>query len=173
MIDPKKYYNEDENLSNSSKSKMWNAILPALKKEKNKIIFSIDRKSFAYGFAFAILLAFTSVGIYSLISGITYRNMNADDKISRAYLDASKKMEQSLSIINQIKNSEVKIANVLTVKKEQLDVLNKEINQLQNMGIADQFTSIQKIKLRELITMKINLINDMVELKERMKWQDS
>lgn len=168
MIEPKDFYFEHEKMTADQKRRVWSRIRRNLK-SKNLSLFSIEFRSFAFGFAASLLLLFAALGIFSLIQNSVYENQPDVIKLNNIYKQTISEMEQILPSQNRLRNASIIVDEKIAGKKDKLANLNQAINEINSESRFELYTSLKQERLLNLYKMKLQVIEDIISIEENTK----
>ena len=167
MIDKKDFYEPDESISPSVKKELWKNINSSITPQKEKSFWSFEYRSFAFGMAATVILFFTFIGVKSTVSNFIYENKSYNEKINNSYQEVIGSFEKTLPLILANKERSIKLDDILSEKTEELKVINYAINEFKDNSNSIENSPIKEERIRKLYRMKLEIINDIIELEER------
>jgi len=167
MIDKQRFYSDEDSINNTTKKVIWKNIRKSI--DKNKVpsrILVVDLRSFAYGIAFSVLILITALSAVKLYPQLFPGLRTEDVIIKNAYKSAADELEKSLpKFVNSLDESE-RIQELLNVRMDELNYINKAIRQYNIFVDNSDVTSIKEMRLIELYQLKIDIINRIIKLKD-------
>ncbi|MCF8242379.1 MAG: hypothetical protein K9J16_13425 [Melioribacteraceae bacterium] len=161
MIDPQKFYKDDQNIPSKKRREIWRNISNRLPKGESSINSFIHKQSFALGFAFSLLLILSAIGLYSVINSINI-SKGENEIINNTYSAAINEFERSLPIILSSKNMSMETSQILEARKEQLDFIDSAIDEMRSE--SPNYIEEKQKRLRDLYRMKLKIIDNIIEL---------
>lgn len=167
-ISPEEFYEIDSSRLAESKEQIWKNVSVRIKKERKESWF--DMRNFSFGFAAAIILFFFSAGVYSTYTNITNSGKSENHLILQSYSRAVDNFEKTLPVVfektrNETGN-EIRVDELLNVKKEQLDTLSFAIKGLKAEIDNEVSSDLKYQRLISLYRMKLKVIDSILELEE-------
>ena len=163
MIDPNEFYGTPNSPSEHSKRKMWESIESGIIPPVHKRLFALERRRFLYGIAAAIILGFTSIGIYVTVKNAIDYAQPSEVRIDRAYQSAIHEFEKVSLDIHSNATPLPSDAEVRASRQDQLRELETAIAQLRTDTRPGDLSPLKRTKLRELYAMKLSLLQTMLE----------
>jgi len=162
-----KFYDDNEYPNKELSEMMWEEIKHNITPIKKEFNFLIEKKSFAFGFAAAVLLLITSINLYTYLTSFTIRSEPEISKINRVYSQTINGMEKLLpaALFN-----ETKIVNVdkrLQADLENFSNVNQAINELKFEFVPDDISLIKQKRLRTLYQIKLKIIEQLILMEEK------
>ena len=163
MIDPNEFYGTPNSPSEDSKSRMWETIESRIIPPVHKRLFALERRSFLYGIAAAIILGFTSIGIYVTVKNSIDYAQPPVVRIDRAYQSAIHEFEKVSLDLDVTDSTLPSHAEVRASRQEQLRELETAIAELRVDTRPSDLSPLKQTKLRELYAKKLSLLQTMLE----------
>jgi hypothetical protein len=165
MIDANEFYGKKNIPGSFKKRRMWNKIKNELSRVNSREINNIDWKSFSFGIAAALILFFTSVGIYTVINAIAERQKPQIVQLTEAYKNTVTRLENILP--EKIKtNRPVDIDEKIIPKKEKLVYVNEAISELQGEYNKYDYSKLKLERLYSLYKMKLEILEEIIAMEE-------
>jgi len=157
------FYSHNEHPDSESKKRMWQHIKQETKAPSSSLLYIESKRSFIYGIAAAVLLYFTSVGIYSTIQKTIENGKPQEVRFNEAYQSAIEDFEQVLPhLINGSFASE-KERDYVQVRKEQLEKIDAAIASFYHERGTGDITPLAQSRLRNLYSMKLQVLQQMID----------
>lgn len=165
MIDEKEFYDKKDTLGSFKKRRMWTRIKNELSDADSGDINYIHWRSFSFGIAAAVILFFTSVGIYTVINTMADNQKPQIVQLTEAYKSTVTRLENILP--EKIKESRtVDIDEKLLPKKEKLIYVNEAINELQSEYNKNDYSKLKLERLYSLYKMKLEILEEIIAMEE-------
>jgi len=162
MIDPARFYPEEDHPDSGTTMRLWNEILQRLFISKKSRRFVFDRKSFLYGMAASFILMFTIVGMYSTSKFIAERSQPQEIKTDRAYQTAIREFESVAFSVQKASGSPMH--DDLSLQRQQrLTYLNGAIDELKEGLNSHDLSPLKRQRLQELYNLKLTLLQEMIQ----------
>ncbi len=151
------FYTSNEHPSRTESDLIWNAIEPNLAKVTRRSAVIIDWRSFIYGNVAAMLLLFSGVGVYSVLSsGAPVRG----DRIDLAY-------EQAMNTLVSVSPELIDGAPEDRKARLETTVLNIEdidrvINEIRDDMLLNGTSEIKQRQLRQMYAMKMDYLKELL-----------
>lgn len=165
MIQRKRFYRPEENLTPNEKTKMWSNIKQHISTGENEFPF-IHWRSFSFGVAAVIILFFTVLGAGHFFNEIMYGEQPEIVKVNQAYESAIKNFEKLLPENFVTAGYEINIDEEMSSKIEKLSTIDEAINEMNSAISTKDHSKIKQKRLLDLYQMKLNVIEEIIELEE-------
>lgn len=162
MIDRKNFYSERDYPTASARKRMWQAVEAFVGGRKQAVLFAFDRRSFVYGLAASMILMFTSVGVYTTVKNALEYSQPQAIRLDNAYQSAIHEFEE-VAARGLLRGGPTTNDEIVSDKREQIRQLDAAINQLRRETNARDLSTLKRARLRELFSMKLKLLQEMVE----------
>jgi hypothetical protein len=163
MINADQFYSRDDMPDRATQNRIWQKIRKKIHPEKHSLLLIPDRRSFLYGVAASLILYLTGVGMFHEISNALERSQPADVRLDRAYTTAIKEFERVVPIATPaVKESQQTIGRK-KILEEQLQLIDQAIGEIRLETNHSDYSSIKRARLRELYSMKLQVLQRMVE----------
>ncbi|MBI4429008.1 MAG: hypothetical protein HY562_07800 [Ignavibacteriales bacterium] len=161
MIHPDQFYSADDYPADRQRASMWARIRREMG-GPSRFLFLADRRSFFHGMAASFLVMFAAVGVYTTARGAIEYSQPQAVKLDRAYQSAIREFERIA--IQTMDGSQSELSKELSLtRKEHLELLDKAINELKLETNSNDFSSLKRVRLRQLYSLKLKLLQEMVE----------
>ncbi|MBI3189130.1 MAG: hypothetical protein HYZ33_00625 [Ignavibacteriales bacterium] len=163
MMKPEQFYNQQEHTDSESKKRMWQTIRKETKPPSSSLLCIESKRSFFFGIAAAILLYFTSVGIFTTIRQTIENGKPQAIRFSEAYQSAIEDFE---NVIPQLVSSTAiseKDKSYLQVRKEQLAKIDAAINSFEKEHRGRDVSPLIQQRLRQLYSMKLQVLQQLID----------
>ncbi len=160
MTKIKGFYGPMDDPSDETKEHMWHTIESSIRGKRLAAPFIADRRSFFYGIAASIILMFTSVGVYTVISNIVSASRPESIRLDSAYESAIRQFEGFVPAVTSVEPDK---RGILSTSKEQLQSLDAAIAGVKNDLNGHDLSPLKRSTLRQLYSMKLHLIQQMIE----------
>ena len=161
MIHPDSFYSKNDSPTPDQMRSMWANVRKSLRLS-SKLFFLSDRRGFLYGMAASFLLLFSTVGIYTTVRSAVEYGQPPEIKLDQAYQSAIREFEK-VALQTTKDNQAGLTQELLLTRKEQLQMLEKAINELRNETNSHDLSEMKRSKLRHLYSLKLRLLQEMVE----------
>ncbi len=158
MISPDDFYADREHPTRGEKRTMWERIRSSQRTSHHSFLQGVERRSFAFGMAAAIVLMFASVGVYTTVRHAIETAQPAAIQIDRAYQGAINEFER-VAVRYDGRSS----GDLAASRREQLEVLETAISALRSETDPNDISPLLRSRLRELYSKKLALLQVMVE----------
>lgn len=164
MISPERYYSNSDRLSPDIKKRMWRKIESEINTRRTSILLTIpDKRSFLYGMAAALLIFFSAAGIISTIWNAFERSQPHAVKLDAAYTTAIREFEKIVPDVIVSKTDSAGTTDLISVRRDELNNLDAAIQRLQTDAISGDLSPLRQRRLRQLYSMKLNILQEMIE----------
>ncbi len=163
MIDPKDVYASHDEPSWRTRHAIWSAIERTVAPAKSPVFFIPDVRSFAYGIAAALLLYFSSIGVWQVIKHGVEAGQPTELKLDKAYLSAIDELERVIPVAASSQQQTSEASGALTARKEQLRLLDEAITGLRLETGSNDLSAMKHARLRQLYSLKLQIIQQMIE----------
>ncbi|MCP5061493.1 MAG: hypothetical protein GY936_03410, partial [Ignavibacteriae bacterium] len=150
MSKQNKFYDENEYPDKELSEIMWNEIKHNITPIKKEFNFFIEKKSFAFGFAAAVLLILTSINLYTYLTSFAIRSESEILKINRVYSQTINGMEKLLPAALFSEKQIVNVDERLQADLENFSNVNQAINELKLEFVPEDISLIKQKRLRSL-----------------------
>ena len=165
MIREKDFYEKNDMPGSFRKRRMWNKISGELFSRNSSDNKFIEWRSFSYGLAAALILFFTSVGIYTVVNTISENQKPQIVQVTEAYRNTVARLENILP--ENIKAGQpVDIDEQLLPKKEKLLFVNEAISELQNEYDKNDYSKLKLERLYSLYKIKLGILEEIIAMEE-------
>ena len=171
MIDPNKFYSNEDKPGRFAKLKMWRRISKGISSQRKMIFGGIELKSFTVGIATAVILFFTITGVYATFSKVVENKLPDNIKINNAYRNAIDDFEKALPIALADKERTVKVDDWISSRTEEMQNLNAAIVEIADNSRSRDYSPLKQKRLRELYRLKLKIIDEIIEL-EGIEYED-
>jgi hypothetical protein len=161
MIHPDSFYSKNDSPTPGQRRSMWANVRKSLRPSA-KLFFLSDRRSFLYGMAASFLLLFSAVGVYTTVRSAVEYGQPQEIKLDQAYQSAIREFEK-VALQTTKDNQAGLTQELLLTRKEQLQMLEKAINELRKETNSHDLSEMKRAKLRHLYSLKLRLLQEMVE----------
>ncbi len=165
MMDQNEFYAKKDIPGSFKKKKMWIKISRELSKNNSEDIQFIDWRSFSFGIAAAVILFFTSVGIYTVINSIAENQKPQIVQLTDAYRSTISRLENILPE-NIKSNRPVDVDEKILPKKEKLIYVNEAISELQSEHNKNDYSKLKLERLYSLYKMKLEILEEIIAMEE-------
>jgi len=163
MIEPEKYYDADDLPGRPAKTKMWKEIKSRTGKKKVISFFVADSRSFIWGMAASVLIYFSGVGIYTTLKQSIQNSRPEVVRFDDAYQSAIREFERVVPQVVSNPEGQSKEMKYLSIRKEELSKIDAAIVSLKAESSGIDLSPLKQRKLRELYSMKLRVLQDMIE----------
>ncbi|MCF8261683.1 MAG: hypothetical protein K9J12_12975 [Melioribacteraceae bacterium] len=161
MINQNEFYSKNDEPKKYSKFRVWRKIRSEIRSTKSK---RMELRSFALGFATALLAIFAFAGVFNLYTQLTIERLPQQVKINNAYKSAIDEFEKILPVKSFDPNQDVDL--VLASQLEKMNDINTAINTIKNERNDRDFSKINMQRLRLLYKMKLETIEQIIKIEE-------
>lgn len=159
------FYDKKDIPKNYQKRRIWNNVARELIKDYSDKRKYIEWRSFALGLAAAVILFFTSIGIYTVVNSISEKQKPHIVHLTEAYKTTVSKLENMIP--ENIKSGQtVNIDDEILPKKERLTYVNEAINDLQNEYNKNDYSRLKLERLYSLYKMKLEILEEIIAMEE-------
>ncbi len=159
---PDQLYSTDEHPSLHQRRRMWRTVEQGLGFKSRPLFVVSDKRSFAYGMAAAILLYFASVGAYGVVKSSLEKAQPTEVRLDKAYQSAIREFERIVPVVLSNQNRTDEERGILLSRKEQLELVDAAIQELKR-DRGNDLSSLISMRLRELYSLKLRILQEMVE----------
>jgi hypothetical protein len=163
MIDPGKFYTHNDLPDRPAKARMWQNIKKEIQPSKHLPLYVVDKRSFIWGVAASVIIYFTSVGIYATVKQSLQNSQPQVVKFDAAYQSAINEFERVVPQTVSNSAADPNAKNYISVRKEQLSKIDDAITGLRSESAGADLSSLKQKKLRELYSMKLKVLQEMIE----------
>ncbi|MFI5252213.1 MAG: hypothetical protein ACHQQQ_07255 [Bacteroidota bacterium] len=163
MITPEKFYDKTDLPDRARKIRMWQNIRQEIHKPKFLSLYVADTRSFIWGMAAAVLIYFASVGVYTTVRQSIQNSQPQVVRLDAAYQSAIKEFENVVPIAGAGGSANPGEVNYITLRKDQLSKIDGAITGLKSESMGADLSTLKQQKLRELYTMKLKVLQEMIE----------
>jgi hypothetical protein len=167
-----KFYEEKDYPNSELSKKMWSEIEDNMVLPQKEFRFTIERKSFVWGFSSAALLLIIVFNIYAFLSNVVMNNEPEIIKINRTYSKTISGMERILPAAYFTESRSGYIDDELNANLENLSYVNEAITDLQKDFSNNDVSVIKQNRLRGLYRMKLNVLESLILMEEKQNEQD-
>ncbi|MBI5215316.1 MAG: hypothetical protein HY960_06145 [Ignavibacteriae bacterium] len=157
------FYSQHEHPDNETKTRMWRHIKKETTAPSSSLLYIESKRSFIYGIAAAVLLYFTSVGIYSTIQQKIENGKPQEVRFNEAYQSAIQDFEQVLPNLINGSFANEKEREYVQVRKEQLAKIDAAIATFYSERGTGDITPLAQSRLRNLYSMKLQVLQQMID----------
>lgn len=164
MISPEHFYSESDRLGPEAKKRMWKKIRRKINRRHSFILFTIpDKRSFVYGIAVAVIIFFFTAGITSTFRNAFERSQPQAAKLDAAYMTAIREFEKVVPEIFISETDGTETSGLISVRRDELNNIEAAIHRLQADAVRGDLSPIRQKRLRQLYSMKLNILQKMLE----------
>ncbi|MBM4162797.1 MAG: hypothetical protein FJ217_17105 [Ignavibacteria bacterium] len=163
MITPQKYYIPDELPNRRSKKRIWQGIKREIAPHRGLFFFIEDKRSFAYGFAAAVLLYLASVGAFQVARNAIETAQPPVVKIDRAYRSAIDEFERVVPAVAAYAPQTPQASAQRSSRTEQLRLVDDAIHELRQQTNGNDISPITRERLRQFYGAKLLILQQMIE----------
>lgn len=167
-IKPEDFYDNTDYPAPGAKERVWQEIVPHVRTESRGFNF-FEVRSFAFGFAAAVISFFFLTGVYFTAQKLLSREKPQNIILSETYSKAVDNFERALPVVIEKSDKETIVDELITVKREELDTLSFAIKSLKNELGSEHTSDIKYQRLVNLYRMKLKIIDSILELEEKRK----
>ncbi len=160
MIRPEDFYHPGESPSATVVESVWASVRSKLERQNRRGVYLVDRRSFLYGVAATVLLTFATVGAYSLATALITSSRPESIQIDVAYENAIQDFERFVPAVGSVAPKE---QTVLATHKDQLQSVDQAILELKKTINGTDISPLKRSRLRKLYSLKLNIIQEMIE----------
>lgn len=152
------FYKPSDSPSQGQRQKMWRAV-EAATRQQAALVFAIrDRRSFLYGMAAAILMAFSCIGIYSVLTTALQSREPAELRFDAAYRSAIQEFESVLPTATRDDAGD----SVNLIKRQQLALIDAAVRELREDIARTDLSPLKRSRLRQLYSMKLRVLQEII-----------
>lgn len=166
MVKKDEFYNGSDFPGRKKRNEIWNNIETEISPDKGSLLRFFDQKSFAMGFAMALVLIFASIGAYKTIDSVLLERDSDLNKLNRIYSSAIDRFENELPLQLANYNKSQKVDDFIFSGKEELQNINSAIYQLKTDWAEDDHSPIKQARLLRLYKMKLDLLEKLIVIEE-------
>jgi hypothetical protein len=163
MIKPEQFYQQNDLPDKGTKARMWRNIRNATQRPAFSFLSIADKRSFIWGMAASVIMYFASVGIYTTVRQSVQNSRPQVVRLDAAYQSAIKEFENVVPQIVSNVGTNPGGASYVAVRKEQLLKIDGAITGLKMESTGADLSSLKQKKLRELYSMKLKVLQEMIE----------
>ncbi len=164
MISPERFYSKKDRLSPDTKKRMWKKIGSEINTRRSLILLTIpDKRSFLYGMAAALIIIFSAAGIISTLRNAFEHSQPHAIKLDAAYTTAIQEFEKIMPDVIVPKTDNAGTVDLNSVRRDELNNLDAAIQRLQTDAIRGDLSPLRQRRLRQLYSMKLNILQEMIE----------
>ena len=139
---------------------MWSSIKQSIGRSPKAGLFRFDRRSFIYGAAASLVFMFTCVGIYSTLTGLIDSSKPRSIRLDSAYESAIRQFERFVPVSSAVA---VEQKDVISSRKDQLKYLDAAIDAMKKEVNGSDLSPVKRARLRQLYSMKLGVLQEMIE----------
>jgi len=113
--------------------------------------------------AAALLIFFSAAGIISTIWNAFERSQPHAVKLDAAYTTAIREFEKIVPDVIVSKTDSAGTTDLISVRRDELNNLDAAIQRLQTDAISGDLSPLRQRRLRQLYSMKLNILQEMIE----------
>lgn len=162
MIDPNKFYTENDSPSSVQNRRMWQTIALSIKPQRTQVFMIADVRSFCYGIAATVILYFAGIGAYHFVSQTIDNARPTTVKVDDAYQSAITALEKVMPVV-QTAASQDNLREKLHSRVDQLRMIDEAILAARKEEAASGFTIAHRSTVRDLYSMKLKILQQMIE----------
>ena len=162
-----RFYERSESPDSRLSKKMWNEIEQNINPIKKEFSFTVERKSFSFGFSAAALLVIVVFNLYAFLSNIAFSNEPEIIKINKTYSETISGMERILPAALFDESKSINVDEHLLAKLENLDNVNQAITDLHDDFSTQDVSLIKQERLRTLYRMKLDVLENLILMEEK------
>ena len=163
MISPNDFYADREHPTRNETKAMWDRIGPSVPSSRPSLWRGLERRSFVFGMAAAIVLMFATVGVYTTLRNAIEVAQPAAVQIDRAYQSAIDEFEKVAVRYDAASPATGATTDLAASRQEQLSILETAISALRSETNSHDISPLMRSRLRELYSKKLALLQVMVE----------
>ncbi|MBI3194812.1 MAG: hypothetical protein HYZ34_10165 [Ignavibacteriae bacterium] len=162
MISQEQFYHQHEHPDSKSKERMWKAIRSQIRQPGASLLYIESKRSFIYGIAAALLLYFTSVGVYITIGQAIESGKPQEVRFNEAYQSAIQDFEKVLPQLTNGMFANEKERDYVRVRKEQLAKIDAAIMSFLSERGKGDVSPLAQSRLRNLYSMKLQVLQQLI-----------
>lgn len=156
-------YHDDDQPTRAERKMMWRNIEKGIAPARAPIFFIHDLRSFAYGLAAAFVIYFAAFGAWQAVKQQMESDLPAEIKVDIAYRSAIDALEGVIPVTQPNQQNTPQGTGILTARQEQLQLLDTAIANLRKETGANDVSPIFRARLRQLYTLKLQVLQQMIE----------
>ena len=164
MIDPEKFYKNEDNASPERKKFIWRKIYSGI--ETENFFKGIESRSYILGAATAVIVLLAAIGLFSIVNQISEKHEPEIVKLNETYSVTLAKLERLTDNVKSYSH-ETNIDEILIAKKDNLKGIDQEITELNKGNGNDDLSYLKQLHLLELYRIKLKLIEDIIIMGEK------
>ncbi len=162
MIQPDEFYNKNDYPDSQSTGRMWNSIRNSLRRRRTPVFSFIDRRSFMFGAAAALLLWFAGIGIVSMVRQSVDTAKPGEERVDEAYLSAIEEFEKIIPS-QSVQPGYYDVTNgYLTLQYKRLLDIDTAISDFKREIGSNDYSPLIRQRLRQLYRMKLAVIQELL-----------
>ncbi len=162
MTEPESFYSKRDYPSSTMKHSMWSAIERSVFPGRQPGFFGLERRSFVFGMAAAIVLVFAAVGVYTTARNAIELTRPQTIRFDQAYQSAIREFEQVALTESQSSKTTAQ-AGLASARRDQLRSFDVAIVELKEGTNSKDLSPLKHELLRQLYAQKLKLLQEMIE----------
>lgn len=164
MITPEQFYPHDDRPDDMNRRRMWTAIQRGI--SPSSLFTILDRRSFLFGVAAAVLLYFTVIGVSTSIREAMNSAKPQAVRLDEAYQSAIEEFERLVPAMAYNSTISKNDKNYVETRKQQINNIDLAIAGLKSEMQGGDLSPLKQQRLRQLYGMKLNVLQQLINYGE-------